>query len=478
MLSKRLNKLKDSLIYRLTILYAVTFTLFSAVGFAIFYYRIYSIAVARLDSEMLKDNQSHMEIYEKYGLESFWENIEEDVKQEDIKKEFYRIINSNSDVLFSTDMSAWGNLNSYGIAPKVKNKEVEHISETIQIQKRHSNVRVITLRLSPSLFVQIGESMEEVDEYLKIFRVLLAVVVGILIIFSTIIGWFLARSALLDMLEVTKTANDIIKGKYNRRVKISGRFKETKRLGKTFNTMLDKIQQLLLSLQQINNNIAHDLRSPLTRIRGIAEMTLVKNNSVDSYREMAINTIEECDTLIDIINTMLDITEVESGINTLKSEDFDLSILVEKACELFKTMAIEKNIKLHTHLPKTVFIKGDERRMQRIVTNLLENAIKYTPKRGDVTVKVDIIDSFARIAFKDTGIGISKKDLPEIFNRFYRCDQSRSQSGVGLGLSLVKAYTKSMQGKVYVQSKLNKGSLFVLQIPLSQNTTHSIHQPL
>jgi signal transduction histidine kinase len=207
-------------------------------------------------------------------------------------------------------------------------------------------------------------------------------------------------------------------------------------------------------------------------------MTLVKNNSVDSYREMAINTIEECDTLIDIINTMLDITEVESGINTLKSEDFDLSILVEKACELFKTMAIEKNIKLHTHLPKTVFIKGDERRMQRVVTNLLENAIKYTPKRGDVTVKVDIIDSFARIAFKDTGIGISKKDLPEIFNRFYRCDQSRSQSGVGLGLSLVKAYTKSMQGKVYVQSKLNKGSLFVLQIPLSQNTTHSIHQPL
>jgi signal transduction histidine kinase len=477
MSSKRLNKLTDSLIYRLTILYAVTFTLFSALGFVIFYYRIYSIAVARLDSEMLKDNHNHMEIYKKYGLESLWKNIEEDMKSEDMEKEFYRIINSNSDILFSTDMSAWGNLGKYRITPKITNKEVEYLSKTIHIQKRRLKVRVITLRLSPSLFIQIGESMEDVDEYLRIFRVLLAILVGILIIFSTVIGWFLARSALLDMLEVTKTANDIIKGKYNRRVNIIGRFKETKQLGKTFNTMLDKIQQLLQSLQQINNNIAHDLRSPLTRIRGIAEMTLIKNNSMGSYKEMAINTIEECDTLIDIINTMLDITEVESGINSLKSEDFDLSILVQKACELFKTMAIEKNIELHAHLPRTVFIKGDEKKMQRVVTNLLENAIKYTPKRGHVTVKVDTIDSFARIVFKDTGIGISRKDLPEIFNRFYRCDQSRSQSGVGLGLSLVRAYTKSMQGKIYVQSKPNKGSLFILHIPLSSKNIHSIYSP-
>jgi signal transduction histidine kinase len=193
---------------------------------------------------------------------------------------------------------------------------------------------------------------------------------------------------------------------------------------------------------------------------GIAEMTLVSNKPIDDYRDMAVSTIEECDSLIDMINTMLDITEAEAGVNGKKVEEFDLVVLITEACELFRPVADEKKTDLEVILPDTMMFAGDRKKMQRIVTNILENAIKYTPEQGAVTVSAAAQDGQVQITFKDTGIGISEKDLPHIFERFYRCDRSRSQGGVGLGLSLATAFAKSMQGKIKVNSTMNMGSIF------------------
>jgi len=220
---------------------------------------------------------------------------------------------------------------------------------------------------------------------------------------------------------------------------------------------------LLKSMKEINDNIAHDLRSPLARIRGIAEMSLLKEKSIDTYREMAASTIEECDTLIGMINTMLEITEAEAGVNGVEAEEFELTALIQEACELFRPIAEEKKINLKTDLPESLTMISDRKKMQRIVTNLLENAIKYTPKGGRVAVSATARNGEVRIKFEDTGMGISENDLPHIFERFYRCDRSRSQGGVGLGLSLVKAYTESINGTVHVESTLNKGSRFELR---------------
>jgi signal transduction histidine kinase len=265
------------------------------------------------------------------------------------------------------------------------------------------------------------------------------------------------------MQEVTDTAEEITNGAYDRRVQIKGRYKEIERLGATFNRMLDRIQSLLNSMKEINDNIAHDLRSPLTIIRGVAEMSLLKGKSVDDYKDMAASTIEECDTLIGMINTMLDITEAEAGVNGIKAEEFELVTLVREACELFRPITEEKKINLKTDLPESLTFKSDRKKMQRIVTNLLENAIKYTPEDGTVAVSALAQNGEIRIEFEDTGIGISESDLPHIFERFYRCDRSRSQSGVGLGLSLVKAYTESINGTIHVESTLNEGSIFALR---------------
>ncbi len=226
--------------------------------------------------------------------------------------------------------------------------------------------------------------------------------------------------------------------------------------------MLDRIQILLRSMKEINDNIAHDLRSPLARIRGIAEMTLVSDKPTGAYREMAVSTIEECDSLIEMINTMLDITEAEAGVNGAKVTEFDLVLLITEACELFRPVADKKQIDLAVNLPETMFFCGDIRKMQRVVTNILENAIKYTPEQGTVTVSAVAQNGQIQITVEDSGIGISENDLPHIFKRFYRCDRSRSQGGVGLGLSLAMAFAKSMQGKIKVDSSVGMGSIFTV----------------
>jgi signal transduction histidine kinase len=164
-----------------------------------------------------------------------------------------------------------------------------------------------------------------------------------------------------------------------------------------------------------------------------------------------------------MINAMLDITEAEAGVNGVKVEEFELVTLIREACELFRPITEEKKINLKTDLPESLMFKSDRKKLQRIVINLLENAIKYTLAEGTVTVSATARDGEIRIEFEDTGTGISKSDLPHIFERFYRCDRSRSQGGVGLGLSLVKAYTESLNGTIQVESTLNQGSRFFLR---------------
>ena len=459
---KKIAKFKDSLFFRLTVLYAGAFTVLAALGFGVIYFRLYSEAIARMDRELVAEVSDYAELMTVEGFEGIKTKILEEGEPEDPAEEFYRLMSDRGEVFVSTDMSAWGDAARQQVLAGAKNNPSGHFLKTMSMVDGDNRARTITAIIGPSLFIQIGESLEETDEYLAIFRGLFILLILTLIIISTAIGWALAKRALGDMEAISKTAEEITSGAYERRVPIDGSLSETRRLAVTINVMLDRIQNLLHTMQQINDNIAHDLRSPLARIRGIAEMSLAKEKPIEEYREMAVSTIEECDVLIEMINTMLDITEIEAGVNTAHIEEFDLSILVAGACELFDPIADEKNIILESQLPERLLFHGDRKRMQRIITNLIENAIKYTPTCGTVIVSVKSDNGTVTIAVEDNGTGISDADLPYIFKRFYRCDRSRTQGGVGLGLSLVKAYAESMQGTIDVKSHPIRGSVFTL----------------
>jgi signal transduction histidine kinase len=217
----------------------------------------------------------------------------------------------------------------------------------------------------------------------------------------------------------------------------------------------------------MSDNIAHDLRSPITRIRGIAEVTFTTGKSLGEYEAMAASTIEECDRLLDMINTMLMISKTEAGVGHLIREEIDLAGLAREACELFEPTAEDNGITLSYDVQGRSHLVGDTRMIQRMLSNLLDNAIKYTPSGGSVTVSVSENNNQIIVSVKDTGIGISPRDLSHIFERFYRCDQSRSQTGIGLGLSLARAIARAHGGEITATSTPNQGSTLVVTLPKS-----------
>ncbi|MBE0557736.1 MAG: HAMP domain-containing histidine kinase, partial [Proteobacteria bacterium] len=175
--------------------------------------------------------------------------------------------------------------------------------------------------------------------------------------------------------------------------------------------------------------------------------------------------IEECDRLLDMINTMLMISKTEAGVDRPACEKLDLAALVREACELFGTTAEDRGLKMTCSLPDRCDLRGDARMIRRLIANLLDNALKYTPAGGAVNVSVAKTRQNVLLTVQDTGIGIPPGDLPRIFERFYRGDQSRSQAGIGLGLSLARALARAHGGEITVTSHPDEGSTFTVTLP-------------
>jgi signal transduction histidine kinase len=186
---------------------------------------------------------------------------------------------------------------------------------------------------------------------------------------------------------------------------------------------------------------------------------------VGEFEGMAASTIEECDRLLDMINTMLMISKTESGAEKIPSADVDLTGIVRQACELFGLTAEDKKVTVRCNQPDGIHLNGNTPMIQRMFSNLLDNAIKYTPPGGMVDINVSESQSQVVVAVKDTGVGISAHDLPHIYERFYRCDQSRSLAGIGLGLSLARAIARAHGGDITVVSTPNEGSTFTVTLP-------------
>jgi heavy metal sensor kinase len=304
-----------------------------------------------------------------------------------------------------------------------------------------------------------------IDAFKNIFVITMVLLVGL----AAGVGWFMARRAVSGVEAVTRTAQEISGGTLDKRVPVGTRGDEIDQLATTFNQMLGRIQALVTEIKEMSDNIAHDLKSPITRIRGMAEVTLTTGKALGEYENMAASTVEECDRLLDMINTMLMITKAESGVDKGHDEGIDLAQVVRDACELLEPVAEDRGLSLACDTPATCDLIGDRRMIQRILSNLLDNALKYTPSGGAVKVSLSEKDGTeVVVAIQDTGIGIPPGDLPHVFARFYRCDQSRSEPGTGLGLSLARAFARAHQGDITVTSTPGQGSTFILTLPKSR----------
>jgi signal transduction histidine kinase len=211
--------------------------------------------------------------------------------------------------------------------------------------------------------------------------------------------------------------------------------------------------------------VSHDLRTPLTRLRGTAELALASEPDVERYREALADCVEDSDRVLVMLNTLMDISEAESGAMPLHRETFDLRDAAARALDLYQDVAESKGVTLLAgeQSPATVF--ADPVRVEQVAANLIDNAVKYTPGGGTVTVDVSTDNRWAVLRVRDTGTGITASELPRIWDRLFRGDRSRTERGLGLGLSLVKSVVEAHGGKVEVESEPGRGSVFTVSLP-------------
>ncbi len=457
-----------ALALRLTVWYAAIFAASSTLVFVLIYLLISSFIAERTNEDMREDIRDFAALFRAEGIARVKAEMVLDTKHQEAEQVFFRLWTGDGRPLAVTDMSSWVGMDEL---PRRLLREIangrEPSIETVHLPTRDYPVRRIAGSIGPDVVLEIGLSLEENEELIAtILRGFLFTLAAVFLLGGPI-GWFMARRALRAIGKVTRTAEEISRGALEQRVPVGSQGDELDHLAQTFNTMLDRIQALIVGMHEMTDNLAHDLRSPLARMRAAAEMSLSNGEPKTEKNALALNIIEECDRLLEIINTTLDIAEAESGAAQLKISNVDLVDVVLDACDLFQTVAEDNHIAITHTLPKQCLIPGDRPRLQRVVANLLDNALKYTPAGGRVVLSLTEAGSQVKLCITDTGVGISAPELPRIFERFYRCDQSRGKGGNGLGLSLALAIVHAHGGDLSVTSSLGKGSTFTLTLTRS-----------
>lgn len=466
MSSDRPKRLRNSLSFRLTLWYTGIFTLSSCIAFLLFYLLITSVIRERTDQELLGHAGQFSAVLGERGIGTVEEFAILEAQAAGVKKVFFRLLYPTGEAFSSSSMSSWTQIGIRKAAVEKLLAERRPVFETVVLEARRDEVRVLYALIGPGVILQVGQSLENYGRITDAFRGIFLVTMALLIALAAGVGWFMARRAVSGVEAITRTAQGISGGTLERRVPVRGRGDEIDRLAMTFNQMLDRIETLVTEIKQMGDNIAHDLKSPLTRIRGSAEVALTTGKSLAEYEAMAAGAIEECDRLLDMINTMLMISRTEAGVERPSRAPVDLATLIREACELFGTMAEDRGVGLTCSVPERCEVSGDIRMLQRMIANLLDNAVKYTGQGGSVTVSLAEEGGENRvIRVKDTGIGIPAGDLPRIFERFYRGDQSRSTAGTGLGLSLARAIVRAHGGEITAASRPGEGSLFTVTLP-------------
>ncbi|MGB5218081.1 MAG: ATP-binding protein [Smithella sp.] len=465
MLSKIINKFWHKLSFRLTLWYAIIFTVSLFGAFCIFYIVVSNTLQRNIDNELLEELVEVSDSVDFFGTNSIDKIMQVNWESGEIDEMFLRLLDRTGKVIATSDMTYWKTAGVNKRALDRINAGKAHIFETQTMPGRPHEIRVVYGTMAPGKILQIGISLEEKDHFLNTIKVIIVPIMIFSVLFSAIIGWFMAKRALSDVEEVTKTAQSISKGSYDQRVQIKSKSDEIKLLAETFNRMLDHIRDLMKGLREVTDNIAHDLKTPITRMRIASETELAKAACCEESQKLAASNIEECDNLLQLIDTMLMISKEESGISEKVNKPVDFSQIIKDAFELFSPIAKAKGIQCLNQVPDDVVIEGDVQGLQRMLINLLENAIKYTPAGGRVTVSSHVETDMVRIVFQDTGTGISDEDKPHIFKRLYRSDRSRSQKGFGLGLSLALAIAHAHHGEITAASQPGKGSTFIVILP-------------
>jgi len=419
----------------------------------------------RRDDQLLGDLRRFEILYHEFGAEILADEFRRQAALGGVEDVLMALVSPDGQIVASSDLSPWRDVNLGDVATaELRPGEVRF--RTLPVPWTGSDVRLAEARTESGHLFRIGSSAEEDHALIVAYWRVFGMVVLAMSALAVGLAWVLTGQAMGGVEQVTRTAMQTEHGGLSVRVPPLARGAEIEDLTAAFNSMLDRIERLVTELRDVSDGIAHDLRSPLTRVRSLGETILTTPDVTPAGRDAAGAIVEECDRLADMVNTMLDVAEANAGVASYATQPVDVGQLVREAHDLFAPVAEGKGVALAADVadaPMTVI--GDKRRLQRVVANLVDNAIKYTAANGTVTVSAREAGDGVVIEISDTGIGLSPGEQGRVFDRFYRADASRSMPGHGMGLAFARAVVRAHGGDVTVSSEPGKGSTFAVRLP-------------
>ena len=323
---------------------------------------------------------------------------------------------------------------------------------------------VIVRELPDGSRLLLARSVRQAEDLQESMLYLMAFILTMAVLLALAMGVTLGRTILGRMDAISNTADEIMAGDLSQRVPASGSNDEFDALAVRLNSMLDRIQKLIKGIREVTDNVAHDLRSPLSRLRNRLEVTLLESRSADEYRQAIGKTIEDAESLIKTFNTMLGIAQLDSGNNRTQWGHVDLNALAYDLEELYKPVAGLKEQELRLVTGEPAEITGSRDLLAQAIGNLLDNAIKYTPNGGLIELQVSPSFDTVEVTVADSGPGIPDSEKAHVLERFVRLESSRHTPGNGLGLSLAKAVA-TLHGAELILSDNRPGLVVTMRLP-------------
>jgi signal transduction histidine kinase len=458
-----MSTMRRTLGLRLSAWYATVFIL-GTVALVTVTYTLFAAALAQRDQDIIRAAlREYASRYELGGTLALQRAVEIDERTSGRERLFVRVIGPDADALFVRMPQGW---DAYAQENLGEESAAHHAFESRAV------LEVASARLFDGTFLQVGKSNEIRVALLRQFQIVVGIVSILALAIGVIGGLVLTRSTVQPIYDLIDVVGGIIRtGRTDTRVpERPEQGDAVDELSGQFNAMLDRINALIAAMGESLDNVAHDLRTPIARLRGIAERALQSGDPAEQ-REALSDCLEESDRILSILNTLMDISEAETGVLQLRRAPVSLAELVGEVVELYEDVAEEKGVAVTRDQVEDVVVDADRDRLRQAFANLVDNAIKYTPSGGRVDVGITRQTDRAVVSVRDTGAGMSAEHLPRIWERLYRADPSRSERGLGLGLSLVKAFIEAHGGTVEAESEPGRGSRFTVKLPLESPRT-------